>query len=89
MPNPLIRRALDHKLHPFVKTGGIPLLTKDHPNVILGRSLKRSAKYGPSCTKGNGLDTAISVSKGTSHETPYQRTEIIDRDLKISDLARS
>lgn len=87
VPHPLIRRALDHQLYPYVKTGGIPLLTKDHPNVILSRSLKRSAKYGPSCTEANGLDTAISVSKGTSHEAPYQRTEIIDRDLKISNSA--
>lgn len=89
VPHPLIRRALNHQLYPFVKICGISLLTKDHPNMILSRSLKGSAKYGPSCTEGNGLDTAISVSKGTSHETSYQRTEVIDRDLKVSDSARS
>lgn len=89
VPHPLIRRALDHQLYNFVKTGGIPLPTEDHPNMILSRSLKSSAKNSPSCTEGDGLDTAISVSKGTSHETSHQRTKIIDRDLKISDSARS
>ncbi len=88
VPHPLIRRALNHQLY-NCKTGKIPLLTEDHPNMILSRSLKSSTKNGPSCTEGDGLETAISVSKGTSHETSYQRTKIIDRDLKISDSARS
>lgn len=63
----------------------MPVLTEDHPYVILSRGLKGRTEDGPRSTKCNCLNTAKSISERTSDETSNQSAEIVNRDLQRSD----
>lgn len=51
--------------------------TKDHPNMILSRTLQTSSQYTPSCTKSNSLDPPNFFSYPTSNKSTYQSTQVI------------
>lgn len=67
--------GVEHSCSPSIDETGA-----NHPSVVLSRSLKSCTKYGPSSSKSNGLDTAVTVTKPTTDETADQSTEVIDRN---------
>ncbi len=65
--------GVKHSCTPSIdKTGA------DHPSVVLGRCLKSSTDDGPTRSKSDCLDAAITVTEPTTNETAHESTEIVD-----------
>lgn len=65
--------SIEHSCTPSVDETGA-----DHPRMVLGRSLESSTEDGPTSSKSDRLDAAITVTEPTTNETADEGTEIID-----------